>query len=105
MLEHYLAPAVNKMPKTVHAGDGVPSLRRPLTAQADTRPPATMLQTSLGDVLVRAGRNSNCLQLEGVQIADDKKENSAAVLIGFALLTNAVVALRASSRSPAGPSH
>lgn len=43
-----------------------------------------------------AERYANYLQLQGVHITDEKKDNSAAVLIGLGPLAAAVVALGAS---------
>ena len=59
---------------------------------------AAMLQTSPAEVFGWAERYASYLQLQGVQITDDKKDNSAPVLIGLGLLAAAVVVLGASSQ-------
>lgn len=59
---------------------------------------SAILQTSPAQVFEWAERYADWLRLQGAQITDDKKDNSAAVLIGLGLLAAAVVALGASSQ-------
>jgi transcriptional regulator with XRE-family HTH domain len=57
-----------------------------------------MFNTSAAEILASADQYANYLQLQGVQISDEKKDNSVAVLIGLGLLAAAVVALGSSSQ-------
>jgi len=59
---------------------------------------AAVLQASASAILASAEQYANYLQLQGVQITDEKKDNSAAVLIGLGLLAAAMVALSSSSQ-------
>lgn len=59
---------------------------------------AAVLQAPASAILASAEQYSNYLQLQGVQITDEKKDNSAAVLIGLGLLAAAMVALSSSSQ-------
>jgi len=58
---------------------------------------AAVFQTPASAILDSADQYANFLQMQGVQITDEKKDNSAAVLIGLGLLA-AVMALGASSQ-------
>lgn len=57
---------------------------------------ASALHTTAAQILTEADQFAAFLQLQGVQISDEKKDNSAAVLIGLGLLAAAVVALGSS---------
>ena len=59
---------------------------------------AAVLQAPASAILASAEQYANYLQLQGVQISDEKKDNSAAVLIGLGLLAAAMVALSSSSQ-------
>jgi transcriptional regulator with XRE-family HTH domain len=59
---------------------------------------AAVLQAPASAILASAEQYANYLQLQGVQITDEKKDNSAAVLIGLGLLAAAMVALSSSSQ-------
>lgn len=54
---------------------------------------ARVLGTSGADILQAADNLAAYLQQHGVQVTDDRKDNSAAVLIGLGLLAAAVVAI------------
>jgi transcriptional regulator with XRE-family HTH domain len=57
---------------------------------------AGMLRTTGANILAEADQVAFYLQQQGVQITEEKKDNSAAVLIGLGLLAAAVVALGSS---------
>jgi len=59
---------------------------------------AAALETSGAEILASADNYAFYLQGQGVQITDERKDNSAAVLIGLGLLAAAFVALGSASQ-------
>jgi transcriptional regulator with XRE-family HTH domain len=59
---------------------------------------AAAMQTTAAAVLLSADQYATYLQGQGVQITDEKKDNSAAVLIGLGLLAAAIVAIGTTSQ-------
>lgn len=59
---------------------------------------AAVLRTSGAEILASADGYAFYLQGQGVQITDERKDNSAAVLIGLGLLAAAFVALGSTSQ-------
>ncbi len=73
----------------LESGDTVLSLSQLRIASAALHMPAAT-------ILAHADQYADYLQRQGVTITDEKKDNSAAVLIGLGLLAAAVVALTSS---------
>jgi transcriptional regulator with XRE-family HTH domain len=60
---------------------------------------AAVLYTSAGGILAAADQYADYLERQGALITNEKKDNSAAVLIGLGLLAAAVVAIGSAQKA------